>query len=104
MIDTNTEQIFPLVTTGDHLPGGRANRVNRSTPYRWVFKGVRGVKLETICIGGTRWTSREALERFFQATTKAADAMLSTPASPAESKPAQARQAAVDRELAKRRY
>jgi len=101
MIDTNTEQVFPLAKGREFVPGGP---VNLSPLYRWAFKGVRGVRLETICIGGARRTSREALERFFQATTKAADAMLATPAGPAEKRQAKVRQAAVDQELAKRGF
>jgi hypothetical protein len=34
-------------------------------------KGCRGVVLETICIGGSRCTSAESLQRFFDAVTVA---------------------------------
>ena len=37
------------------------------------MKGVRGVRLETFLRGGIRYTSDEAIERFFAATTAAAD-------------------------------
>lgn len=33
--------------------------------YRWAKHGLHGVRLETIQVGGTLCTSREALERFF---------------------------------------
>lgn len=45
------------------------NRVNRSTIHRWRTSGARGVKLETILIGGRRYTSSEAMQRFFAETT-----------------------------------
>ena len=49
------------------------NRVHPSTIHRWRLRGARGVKLETLLVGGTRYTSLEALNRFFAATTAAAD-------------------------------
>ena len=35
-----------------------------SACYRWVSRGVRGVRLDAIRIGGTLYTSLEALQRF----------------------------------------
>jgi len=55
--------------TKDHL--GR--RIHPSTLHRWRLRGTRGVKLETLLVGGTRYTSVEALNRFFATTTAAAD-------------------------------
>src|SRR5688572_14741356 len=52
------------------------------TLFRWATKGCSGVVLETICVGGHRCTSREALQRFFDAVTRA---RASAPASVAES-------------------
>lgn len=34
------------------------------TAWRWALRGVRGVRLESTIIGGRRYTSREACERF----------------------------------------
>ena len=42
-----------------------------STIWRWYRHGVRGVQLETVVIGGRRYTSREALQRFIRRTTEA---------------------------------
>jgi hypothetical protein len=36
-----------------------------STIHRWRLRGCRGVKLESTHIGGVRYTSDEALQRFF---------------------------------------
>ncbi len=48
------------------LPTRRGGRkIHTSTLYRWALHGVRGVKLESLQLGGTLATSREALERFF---------------------------------------
>jgi hypothetical protein len=67
VIDTLTEAILPLAQAADELPRRRRGRkTNVSTLYRWSQAGCRGVRLETIQIGGTRCTSREALQRFFE--------------------------------------
>ena len=44
------------------LRGGK--RVHVATLHRWALKGVAGVRLETIRLGRTVVTSREALQRF----------------------------------------
>lgn len=41
-------------------------RPNVSTVWRWHKKGIKGIHLETIKIGGTIYTSDEALERFLE--------------------------------------
>ncbi|NUP96415.1 MAG: DUF1580 domain-containing protein [Planctomycetaceae bacterium] len=38
---------------------------------RWALHGVRGVRLETVRIGGSVYTSREALSRFIERTNAA---------------------------------
>jgi hypothetical protein len=43
------------------------------TLHRWRLRGITGIRLETVRIGGRRFTSREALERFNAAVTAAAD-------------------------------
>src|SRR5262245_44002875 len=48
----------------------RGRRPHVSTLYRWAMRGLRGVRLETICVGGTLCTSREAVLRFFEALTQ----------------------------------
>jgi Protein of unknown function (DUF1580) len=40
-------------------------KLHSSTVWRWALRGVRGVKLEVIRVGGTLCTSMEALQRFF---------------------------------------
>jgi len=40
--------------------------VHRSVIQRWITRGVRGVVLETVLIGGIRWTSAEAIQRFIE--------------------------------------
>ncbi len=66
MIDSRTEEILSLTEVAKRLPirrGGK--RPHLSCLYRWTVSGCRGVVLESISIGGTRCTSTEALQRFF---------------------------------------
>ena len=66
MIDTRIETPITFAAAAETLPRRRAGRPgNQSTIYRWATSGCRGVILETIQIGGSRCTSREAMQRFF---------------------------------------
>lgn len=40
---------------------------NVSTLWRWCMKGCKGVKLASICIGGKRYVTVSAIERFIEA-------------------------------------
>lgn len=46
--------------------GREVFQVAPATAWRWALRGVGGVKLESIKIGGTRYTSREACRRFLE--------------------------------------
>jgi hypothetical protein len=70
MIDALSEQIISLTDAARILPARRGGkRVHVSCVYRWTKSGCRGVILESIQIGGTRCTTREALARFFDRLT-----------------------------------
>lgn len=71
MIDLETEPLLTLAQAARSLPGGGS--VNISTIHRWRLRGSRGVKLETVLRGGVRYTSAEAIRRFIEQTTEAAD-------------------------------
>jgi hypothetical protein len=72
MIDTRTETPISFADAADAVPLRRADKpCNVNTIHRWASQGSRGVRLETVWIGGIRCTSREALERFFAAVTQA---------------------------------
>ena len=67
MIDTATEAVLTLAQAASELPRRRRGRKTHvSTLYRWTVSGCRGIILESIQIGATRATSREALQRFFE--------------------------------------
>lgn len=65
MIELCKENLIPIREVPRHLPRRPdGKRVHISACYRWISRGVRGVRLEAIRIGGTMYTSVEALERF----------------------------------------
>ena len=99
MIDPNSEALISLADAAKSLPRRRrGKRPHLSCIYRWTTVGCRGVVLESIQIGGTRCTSREALARFFGRLTYGND---STPRE--HRSPARRRRAAeaAERELAR---
>jgi hypothetical protein len=64
---TIDETIVSLADAAQELPRRRRGRKTHvSTLFRWTTSGCRGVRLESIQVGGTRCTSREALQRFFE--------------------------------------
>ena len=66
MIDIQNEGLLTFAQVARALPPRRQGRpVNASTVHRWVRVGLRGVRLESIQVGGGRCTSIQALQRFF---------------------------------------
>ncbi|MFM8704965.1 MAG: DUF1580 domain-containing protein [Planctomycetia bacterium] len=41
-----------------------------STLWRWCLKGCKGVKLDSICIGGKRFVTAAAIDEFIDASTR----------------------------------
>ena len=67
MIDSVSESLLCLSQAAEELPRRRrGKKTHISTLYRWATSGCRGVRLETIQVGATCCTSREALQRFFE--------------------------------------
>ena len=42
--------------------------VSVSTAWRWTLRGIRGHRLECFALGGRRYTTRQAFERFITRT------------------------------------
>jgi len=93
-IDVETEDLIPFCEARSAFPGGK--RLSLATLHRWRLHGVRGVKLETALIGGSRYVSREAISRFIRAQN--AD---ETPAPQFTPKQRAAQSQAARKELAK---
>lgn len=65
MIDIEHEELIPLRDVPKLLPRRpNGKRLHISAVYRWKERGVNGMKLETVKVGGTTYTSLEALKRF----------------------------------------
>lgn len=75
MIDIEHEELLTLSAAARRLPHGRANKpVHVATMHRWCSHGLAGgARLETVKIGGVRYTSTEALERFIARCTSTDD-------------------------------
>ncbi len=92
MIDITCEQLVSIRDIPRHLPRRPSGkRVHISACYRWLSRGVSGVKLEAIRIGGTTYTSVEALQRFAERLSS------STPRPLIEPAPSLSRQKMIDR-------
>ena len=63
-IDAKTETLIPLAQARDAFPG---RYVGMASLHRWSLTGIRGVKLETLVVGGRRFTSQQAIARFIEA-------------------------------------
>jgi len=60
-------ELIPLAKVSALLP----TRPHRSTIFRWAAKGVEGVRLQSVSVGGTRCTTQQWLLEFFRAVQKA---------------------------------
>ena len=69
MIDIHAEQLVAVKEIPGYVPG----RPHLATCWRWIQRGCRGVKLDTVLVGGKRYTSTLALQTFVERTTAAAD-------------------------------
>ena len=70
-IDTFTETIISLDDGAKHVSQISGTKRNRRVLIRWSNRGVAGVKLPTIRIGGELYTSREKIDWFLNAAAEA---------------------------------
>jgi hypothetical protein len=72
MLSISDDNLIPLSQVPRLFPP-RANgkTVHISAVYRWAQRGVRGVRLETLKVGGTSYTSMDAVQRFAEELTRA---------------------------------
>lgn len=71
MIDMNKEELLSLTEATKTIPPIDGKRPHVGSLWRWTSKGVRGVKLDHLRVGRRVVTTREALQRFFQAVAEA---------------------------------
>ena len=80
MIDLHSEQLIPLNQVPKYLPKRKTGKaIHISAIYRWIQKGLKGVKLESIRVGGTSYTSRQALQRFAEKQTQSLQQIQANP-------------------------
>ena len=71
-IDVRNEKIITFHELARSLPRRRGNRpVHVSTVHRWRTRGLSGVRLEAVRVGGCWCTSWEAFRRFCDRLTAA---------------------------------
>ena len=79
-IDILAETLVTIPQASALLPSDESGRKPAiATIYRWMLRGVKGVRLETCLVGGKRFTSHEALQRFSEAVTRAAQGKAPVP-------------------------
>lgn len=64
MIDTFKETILSIDDAAKHVGTISGKKRNRAVILRWINRGVSGVRLNAIRIGGEIFTSRESLNTF----------------------------------------
>lgn len=90
-----TDNLISLQEAAKLVPGRDGGHVCYETIRKWAKFGIRGVKLETLPIGGRLRTTPEAMQRFFEQL--AGEPLHRTPESEAE-------QARIDRESLRREF
>ena len=74
MIDIHNETLISISDTAKHLPRRpNGKTVHVSAVYRWIKKGIKGVRLESAKIAGCTYASLEALQRWSDALTDGED-------------------------------
>lgn len=67
------DNYLTLAEVAKQLPASRGRRVHTNTVRRWASQGVRGIVLETVIVGGRRYTTEAALETFSRRLTAKRD-------------------------------
>jgi hypothetical protein len=71
VIDPQREEICSLGEGASYITKNfAARKPSLSAISRWAINGLRGVRLESLKIGGQRVTSKEAINRFFAALSQ----------------------------------
>ena len=64
------EKLLPLIQAVEQATG---RRPHLSTVLRWCVRGSRGIRMESVMLGGRRMTTVAKVHRYIEATTAAAD-------------------------------
>jgi Protein of unknown function (DUF1580) len=77
----NGDELLSFAEAARLLPG----HPNPSTLWRWRTRGIDGIKLATVRVGGRRFVSRAALNEFISAVTRTGESSIPSDASVARS-------------------
>ncbi len=77
-IEILTAERFSVTETARRLG------VHVSTVWRWIHRGIRGRRLETVRVGGRRYVLRETLESFLISGSADASETPGTPPMPTQ--------------------
>jgi hypothetical protein len=69
---TSVSELIPLQEASRLLP----KSLHVATLYRWASRGVRGVRLRTLCVGRARCTTEQWLAEFFEQITPTGNSSL----------------------------
>lgn len=64
MIDIRKDKLLTLTEASRLFPGRRGGQIKYGTIRRWVSVGVKGVRLETVPVGGGIRTTEQACREF----------------------------------------
>jgi hypothetical protein len=88
-VDPLSPDTLTLAQAARLLPSLRAGRpVDPSTLWRWASRGLHGVRLPIVRVGGTACTSREALRKFLADVEAARQKAVAPPPAPVQRPPA----------------
>jgi hypothetical protein len=77
-IDPLSEELLTMPEAASLLPKRRRGaKVSLTSLWRWSTRGAKGVRLETVRVGSSVYTTRAALRRFIESRTAAAGAVVS---------------------------
>lgn len=77
------EELISLHAAARLVPSSRTpgtSGIHVATIHRWSRKGIKGKRLETVLVGGVRYTSAAALARFVRSLNEGVPALLAPPA------------------------
>ena len=63
---TNDEELLPIKDVARLVPRFGPKAIHYSTVWRWCIKGMHGIRLEHVRVGGRICTTRRALDAFIQ--------------------------------------
>jgi hypothetical protein len=79
-VDVASETLIPLAAVARRFTSARTgNALDVGTVRRWWRRGIGGVKLGTVLVGGTRYTSEEELVRWRRAVAAKRDRLPAAP-------------------------